>query len=60
MAESGLTMAGHSILIGLFIYLVLVCLMGVDQTVAENRSVMITGLCMAYMVVFGHKLPGQV
>jgi hypothetical protein len=30
-----------------------------EKDVAENRSVLIAGLVMAYMVAFGHGAPGK-
>lgn len=59
MAERGIVMAGHSLLIGMIIYVVLVFMVKTDKDIAENRSVLIAGLVMAYMVAFGHGAPGN-
>ena len=59
MEERGVVMLGHSILIGIIIYVVLVFMVKTEKDVAENRSVLIAGLVMAYMVAFGHGAPGK-
>ena len=60
MSERGVVMLGHSILIGIIIYIVLVFMVRTKKDVAENRSVLIAGLVMAYMVAFGHGPPGKI
>ena len=47
----------HSAIIGVFLYLFLVFVLGVNQAVAENQSILVASLILAYMVVFGHGLP---
>jgi hypothetical protein len=59
MPERGVVMLGHSLIIGIIIYAVLVFMMKTQKDVAENRSVFIAGLAMAYMVAFGHDAPGK-
>lgn len=55
--ESGLMMLLHSLVIGVILYVVMVYVLGQKQVVAENRSVLIGGLALVYMVLFGHGLP---
>jgi hypothetical protein len=57
MKERGVVMLSHSLLIGIILYAVLVGVMGVDTKIAENRSIMISGLIVVYMILFGHDLP---
>jgi hypothetical protein len=57
MAERGLEMLAHSLIIGVIIYIFLAFVIKTDKKVAENRSVLIAGLVMAYMVAFGHGAP---
>lgn len=47
----------HSLVIGVILYVVMVYVLGQKQVVAENRSVLIGGLALVYMVLFGHGLP---
>jgi ABC-type phosphate transport system permease subunit len=55
--EMGRMMVIHSAIIGVFLYLFLVFVLGVNQAVAENQSILVASLILAYMVVFGHGLP---
>ena len=55
--ESGRMMVVHALLIGLVLYLVMVFLLGQSTIVAENRSILIAALVLAYMILFGHGLP---
>lgn len=55
--ETGLTMCLHATLIGLALYLFMVFGLGQKQRVAENRSILIAALVLAYMILFGHALP---
>jgi hypothetical protein len=54
--ERGLIMLVHSVFIGIFIYVVMIYL-GQSQIIAENRSILISALILAYMILFGHGLP---
>jgi len=56
MNESGLTMVFHSAIIGLIIYAIMI-FNNTEQEKAENRSVLIAGIALIYMVIFGHKTP---
>ncbi len=49
----------HSAIIGLLMYGVMV-FMGVGAALAENRSMLVLGVSLVYMVVFGHGLPTRV
>ena len=55
--ESGRMMVVHAVLIGLVLYLIMFYLLGQRSMVAENRSILIAALVLAYMIVFGHGLP---
>lgn len=55
--ESGRMMLLHSMIIGLFLYFLMVFLGGQKQAVAENRSIMIAACILIYMILFGHGLP---
>ena len=55
--ERGLAMLLHSILIGLVLYFIMCCLLGQDELVAENRSILISCGILIYMILFGHGLP---
>ncbi len=58
--ESGLTMVWHSILIGIVIYVIMVFILGQSKPVAEDRSVLIAGIALVYMVLYGHSLPSKI
>jgi uncharacterized membrane-anchored protein len=58
--ESGLTMLLHSVIIGLVLYLIMVYVLGQRQSVAENRTIVLSALILIYMVVFGHGLPTKI
>jgi len=58
--ERGLTMAFHSIVIGIVLYLLMVFGLGQNPVVAENRSIVLAALVLIYMVVFGHGLPVKI
>ena len=58
--ERGLMMLLHSIIIGVFLYLVMIYLLKQSQVIAENRSVLIGAVVLIYMIVFGHGLPNRI
>ena len=58
--ERGLVMVLHSIVIGALLYIVMVFGLKQNKMVAENRSVLIGALVLAYMVLFGHGLPNKI
>ena len=49
----------HSIIIGVLLYLFMIFILGQRQTVAEDRSILLAALALAYMILFGHGLPVQ-
>ncbi len=53
-------MVVHSFVIGIVLYLLMVFLLGQKQVVAENRSILLSALILAYMILFGHGLPTSV
>lgn len=58
--ESGRMMILHSAIIGVLLYLAMVFLLGQKQGVAENRSILLASLALAYMILFGHGLPSAI
>jgi uncharacterized membrane-anchored protein len=60
MAERGLTMLMHSIVIGVALYAMMTMLLKQSPAVAENRSICIAAAVLIYMIVFGHGLPGSI
>ena len=58
--ERGLTMLFHSIIIGFILYIFMIYLLGQEQMVAENRSILISAFLLIYMIVFGHGLPTKI
>jgi|TARA_X000000950_G_scaffold285565_1_gene391871 ABC-type phosphate transport system permease subunit len=55
--ERGLMMLLHAVLIGVLLYLLMVYLLKQSPKIAEDRSVLLGALVLAYMVLFGHGLP---
>jgi len=47
----------HAVLIGVLLYLLMVYLLKQSPKIAEDRSVFLGALVLAYMVLFGHGLP---
>jgi hypothetical protein len=60
MAERGLVMVMHSVIIGAVLYAVMTFLLHQSPVVAENRSICIAAAVLIYMIVFGHGLPIRV
>ena len=58
--ENARMMILHALIIGVVLYLVMVFLLKQSPVVAETRSILIASIVLAYMVVFGHKLPMSV
>lgn len=58
--ERGLTMLLHSVIIALIAYVIMLFVLKQNYKVAEDRSVLFGALVLAYMVLFGHGLPGKV
>ena len=59
MAERGLTMVLHSVLIGVILYAIMTFVLRQSAAVAENRSILIAAAVLIYMIVFGHGLPDR-
>tara|TARA_B110000483_G_C17705514_1_gene355064 strand:- start:83 stop:277 length:195 start_codon:yes stop_codon:yes gene_type:complete len=58
--ESARMMILHSLVIGAVSYLLMIFAMGQKQSVAENRSVLLSALILIYMILFGHGLPTSI
>jgi len=58
--EKGRMMLLHSVIIGIFLYLFMVFLLSQNENVAENRSILLAALILAYMILFGHGLPTSI
>lgn len=58
--ESGIMMLLHSVIIGILLYLFMIYILGQRQPVAENRSILLAGLVLVYMILFGHGLPTSI
>ncbi len=55
--ETGRTMLMHSVIIGILLYIFMIYILGQNQMIAENRSILIAALVLVYMILFGHGLP---
>jgi hypothetical protein len=58
--ETGRMMLLHSVIIGILLYLFMIFILGQKQIVAENRSILLASLILAYMILFGHGLPTSI
>ena len=58
--ESGRMMLLHSVIIGVLLYLFMIFILGQNQIVAENRSILLGALMLVYMILFGHGLPSSI
>tara|TARA_B110000444_G_scaffold255437_1_gene289820 strand:+ start:10454 stop:10648 length:195 start_codon:yes stop_codon:yes gene_type:complete len=58
--ESARMMILHSLIIGAVSYLLMIFAMGQKQSIAENRSVLLSALILIYMILFGHGLPTSI
>lgn len=58
--EKGRMMVLHSAIIGVLSYLFMILILGQNEIVAENRSILLAGVILIYMILFGHGLPRQV
>ena len=50
----------HSILFGLLLYLFMVFILKQSYDVAQDRSMLLAALALAYMILFGHGLPTHI
>jgi O-antigen ligase len=58
--ENGRMMVLHSVIIGIFLYLFMIYILGQNKNVAENRSILLAAFILIYMILFGHKLPFKI
>lgn len=58
--ESGLTMLLHSVVIGILLFVIMTYILKQKQEVAVDRSLVISGLVLVYMVTFGHGIPNKI
>ena len=58
--DSALMMLLHSVIIGVLLYLFMIFILGQKQAVAEDRSILLAALILAYMIMFGHGLPTSI
>ena len=58
--ETGRMMLLHSVIIGILLYLFMIFILGQKQIVAENRSILLASLILAYMILFGHGMPSSI
>jgi hypothetical protein len=50
----------HSVIIGILLYQFMILILGQKPIVAENRSFLLAGLILIYMILFGHGLPTSI
>ena len=55
--ERGLVHVGHSALIGVVSYVIMLYGLKQSPSVAETNSLALGSGSLAYMLIFGHKLP---
>lgn len=60
MSESGISMVGHALIIGVLLYILMRYLLKQPMAMAVDRSILIAAIILLYMILFGHKLPGRV
>jgi len=58
--ERGLVMVFHSAVIALILFFIMFMLLKQPRQIAEDRSVLIGAIALAYMVLFGHGLPTRI
>ena len=58
--ENGRMMLLHSVIIGILLYLFMIFILGQKQVVAENRSILLASVILAYIILFGHGLPTSI
>jgi len=58
--EKGRMMVLHSAIIGILLYIFMIFILGQNENVAENRSILLATLILIYMIVFGHGLPTSI
>ena len=50
--ENGRVMLLHSVIIGVLLYLLMIFILGQNQAVAENRSILLAAIILMYMILF--------
>jgi len=60
MGERGIMHLLHSAVIGVVLYLILLYVLKQSPSKAENMSVLVGGVALVYMVLFGHGLPTKI
>jgi hypothetical protein len=58
--ERGLMMLLHSLIIGVILYGVMFFGLKQKQETAEARSILLGGIILVYMILFGHGLPTKI
>ena len=58
--EKGRMMLLHSAIIGILLYIFMIFILGQNENVAENRSILLAAVMLIYMIVFGHGLPTSI
>ena len=58
--DSGRMMIVHALIVGVLLYFFMVFILGQTQSVAENRSILLAGIILVYMMLFGHGLPTSI
>jgi hypothetical protein len=58
--EKGRVMILHSVIIGVLLYLFMIFILGQNEIVAENRSILLAAFILIYMILFGHGLPTSI
>jgi len=58
--ENGLMMVLHSVIIGILLYLFMFFVLGQNQIVSQNRSILLAAIILIYMILFGHGLPTSI
>jgi len=55
--ESGLMMVFHSAVIGVVAYLIMKFALKQSNGISTDRSILLSTIVLAYMILFGHNLP---
>lgn len=58
--ETARMMLLHAAIIGVLLYLFMFFILGQSQMVSETRSILLAGLALVYMILFGHGLPTSI
>jgi hypothetical protein len=57
--EKGRMMVVHALVIGVLLYVLMVYVLKQNPMVAENRSILLAGVVLVYMILFGHGMPNR-